>query len=121
MDSFTIKFLRSREYCWAIGAILFIVLPLPAFYWFNYYRIGDFEMRWTTGEQAGFRSRGPDFDAYGNPKVLILWPVHGYIAVREVTRKIHLFAEREQVNGPYHPAASLQLWLNIRCHSFESR
>jgi hypothetical protein len=74
LNSFTIKFLRSREYCWAIGAILFIGLPVAAFYWFNYYRIGDFEMRWTTGEQAGFRSRGPDFDPYGNPKVLILWP-----------------------------------------------
>jgi hypothetical protein len=74
LNSFTIKFLRSREYCWAIGAILFIGLPVAAFYWFNYYRIGDFEMRWTTGEQAGFPSRDPDFDPYGNPKVLILWP-----------------------------------------------
>jgi hypothetical protein len=49
--------LRSREYYWATGAILF------------------------TGEQAGFRSRDPDFDQYGNPKVIILWPgqrLHGH-------------------------------------------
>ena len=69
MNSFNIKFLRSREYYWAIGAILFIGLLVAAFYWFNYYRIGDFAMRWTTGEQAGFRSRDPDFNQYGNNPV----------------------------------------------------
>ncbi len=27
-----------------------------------------------TGEQANFRSREPNFDRDGNPKILILWP-----------------------------------------------
>ncbi len=43
-------------------------------HWFNYNRVANYELRWTTGEQAGFNSYGPNFDANGNPKILVLLP-----------------------------------------------
>src|SRR6266481_1545570 len=59
--------LYSKKTYRVIEAVLVIVVIVAAVYWFNYYRIADFEMRWMTGEQANF---GRD----GNPKILILWP-----------------------------------------------
>src|SRR5260370_36558166 len=66
--------LYSKKTYRVIEAVLVIVVIVAAVYWFNYYRIADFEMRWMTGEQANFRSREPNFDRDGNPKILILWP-----------------------------------------------
>jgi len=66
--------LHSKKTYRVIGAVLVIAVIVPVVYWFNYYRIADFEMRWMTGEQANFRSREPNFDRDGNPKILILWP-----------------------------------------------
>ncbi len=66
--------LYSKKTYRVIGAVLVIVVIVAAVYWFNYYRIASFEMRWMTGEQANFRSREPNFDRDGNPKILILWP-----------------------------------------------
>ena len=66
--------LYSKKTYRVVGTVLVIVVFVAAAYWFDYYRIADFEMRWVTGEQANFRSRGPNFDRDGNPKILILWP-----------------------------------------------
>src|SRR6266853_6656329 len=66
--------LRSKKTYWVIGAVLVIALLVGAVDWFNYYRVADFEMRWMTGEQAGFRSRDANFDQEDNPKIIILWP-----------------------------------------------
>ena len=66
--------LYSKKTYRVIEAVLVIVVIVAAVYWFNYYRIADFEMRWMTGEQENFRSREPNFDRDGNPKILILWP-----------------------------------------------
>jgi hypothetical protein len=68
------SYLYSKKTYRMIGAVLVIAVIIPAVYWFNYYRIADFEMRWMTGEQANFHSREPNFDRDGNPKILILWP-----------------------------------------------
>ncbi len=70
----TSRYLRSRKIYWAISAVTLAAFLVAAVHWSNYYRIATYEMRWTTGEQAGFNSYGPNFDANGNPKVLVLLP-----------------------------------------------
>ena len=70
----TTSYLHSKQTYRVIGVVVVIAVIIASIYWFNYYRIADFEMRWTTGEHANFRSREPNFDRDGNPNVLILWP-----------------------------------------------
>src|SRR5579859_1387659 len=62
------------EFCYVILGIALPALFFVAAYWFDYSRNATYELRWTTGEQAGFNSYGPNLDTKGNPKVLVLLP-----------------------------------------------
>ena len=68
-------YFHSKKIYWAIPAtITTAALIFAAVHWFNYHRTGIYEFRWTTGDQAGFNSPGPNFAPDGNPKILVLLP-----------------------------------------------
>ncbi len=94
----TSTYLRSRKIYWAISVVTLAALLVAALHWFDYYRIADFEMRWMTGEQENFRSREPNFDRDGNPKILILWPdklLHCYQASYSKDLRAYLQKEKK--------------------------
>lgn len=57
-----------------VAGCIVAVLLISLLFWFDYHRVATYELRWTTGEDAGFDSYGPNVDENGNAKIVVLLP-----------------------------------------------
>jgi len=68
------KFALSGTVCRILAGCTVAVFLISLLFGFDYHRVATYELRWTTGDVAGFDSYGPNVDKNGNRKILVLLP-----------------------------------------------